>query len=72
MRFLYLYNPDDSHVVDQRDVTELSDADIESLKIEMIFRAKFPLEVLDSAADGPLHIGSWPDGANSAADNMAG
>lgn len=52
MRYLYVYDPTSAAVTDKRDVSALVDSDVELLKIDLILRSHFPLEVLDSAIDG--------------------
>jgi hypothetical protein len=64
MRYLYVYNPHKSQVIDKQDVGGLSDAEIELRKIDMILRTQYPLEVLDSEADGPPPVASQPSSAN--------
>jgi hypothetical protein len=52
MRYLYVYDPNRAIVTDQRDVSALSDSEIELLKIDLLVGSHYPLEVLDSAIDG--------------------
>jgi hypothetical protein len=72
MRYLYVYNPYASQIIDKQDVTGLAESDVELRKIDMILSTKFPLEVLDSEADGAPPLASQPYSANVATDNVAG
>lgn len=58
MRYLYVYDPNQAAVTDQRDVSAFTDSEIELLKINLLVASLYPLEVLDSAIDGtPLQFG---------------
>lgn len=64
MRYLYVYDPTNARVTDKRDVSALPDSDVELLKIDLILRSHFPLEVMDSAIEGMPTAFVQPNSAN--------
>lgn len=64
MRYLYVYDPTNSTLTEKRDVSTMTDAQVELLKIKLILETRYPLDVLDSDADGVPPDFDQPSSAN--------